>query len=133
MTQSGLCIFSSSKDKSKLKKESDSPDNVQGWLINVHSFRKEKNVAKKVVVDSKLKNTGRPESIHSVDSVDLDDLISANYTADMDDETDLPDLAHLDIIDDSTEDFWNLNQTDETTSSFNSGFNELITKVRKKT
>jgi hypothetical protein len=44
-----------------------------------------------------------------VDSVNLDELINANYTADMDDETDLPDLANLDIIDDSTEDFWNLN------------------------
>ncbi|CAO3703751.1 unnamed protein product [Rhizopus stolonifer] len=91
MTQSGLCIFNSFKDKSKLKKESDSPDNVQGWLINVHSFRKEKNDAEKVVVDSMLKNSSRPESIHSVDSVNLDDLISANYTADMDDETNLSD------------------------------------------
>ncbi|KAI9282225.1 hypothetical protein BY458DRAFT_169099 [Sporodiniella umbellata] len=68
----------------------------------------------------------RAESIHSIDSVDLDDLINANYTTDMGDETDLPDLAYLDIIDDSTEDFWNLNLSDEATSSSDNEFNEFM-------
>jgi hypothetical protein len=38
----------------------------------------------------------------------LDELINANFTGDMDDETDLPDLADLDL-DDSTDDFWKMN------------------------
>jgi hypothetical protein len=50
---------------------------------------------------------GRPGSIASEDSVNLDELINANYTVDMDDETDLPDLAALEL-DDSTDDFWKL-------------------------
>ncbi|OBZ82111.1 hypothetical protein A0J61_09838, partial [Choanephora cucurbitarum] len=54
----------------------------------------------------KSKN-GRAGSITSEDSVNLDDLINANFTTDMDDETDLPDLADLDL-DDSTDDFWKL-------------------------
>lgn len=63
-----------------------------------------------ISVEKTKRSDGRPESVHSVDSVNLDELINANYTVDMDDETDLTDLANLDIIDDSTEDFWNLNQ-----------------------
>lgn len=39
--------------------------------------------------------------------MNLDELISANFTADMDDETDLPDLAALDL-DDSVEEFWKM-------------------------
>jgi hypothetical protein len=53
--------------------------------------------------------TNAPErrtSLSSEGSVDLDDLIKANYTSDVDDETDLPDLANLDLDDDSKEDFW---------------------------
>jgi hypothetical protein len=46
-------------------------------------------------------------SIGSEDSVNLDELINANFTADMDDETDLPFLASLDL-DDSREDFWKI-------------------------
>lgn len=52
---------------------------------------------------------GRPGSITSEDSVNLEELINANFTADMDDETDLPDLADLDL-DDSTDDFWKLDK-----------------------
>jgi hypothetical protein len=50
---------------------------------------------------------GRPESIASEDSVNLEELINANPTCDMDDETDLSDLAALDL-DDSTDDFWKM-------------------------
>ncbi|KAG0165774.1 hypothetical protein DFQ28_002813 [Apophysomyces sp. BC1034] len=56
---------------------------------------------------------GRPESIASIsseDSVNLEELINANFTEDVDDETDLPDLAGLDL-DDSTEDFWKMDNT----------------------
>lgn len=63
-----------------------------------------------IPLEKSKRTDGRPESIHSVDSVNLDELINANYTADMEDETDLTDLANLDIIDDSTEDFWKVNQ-----------------------
>ncbi|KAL0582057.1 hypothetical protein ABG067_008344, partial [Albugo candida] len=55
----------------------------------------------------KKNKNGRPGSIASEDSVNLDELINANYTVDMDDETDLPDLAALEL-DDSTDDFWKL-------------------------
>ncbi|KAG1145938.1 hypothetical protein G6F37_011567 [Rhizopus arrhizus] len=132
MTQaSGLFVFNGFKDK----KETSS---VKGWLMNVHSFRDTKNADSVlnivdadnncISIEQTKRKDGRPESIRSVDSVNLDELINANYTADMDDETDLPDLANLDIIDDSTEDFWNLNPVDETASSFDGGFNEFVTK-----
>ena len=54
---------------------------------------------------------GRANSITSEDSVNLDKLIDANYTVDMDDETDLPDLAALEL-DDSADDFWKLDVRD---------------------
>lgn len=50
----------------------------------------------------------RPSSLASIgseDSVNLDELINANFTTDMDDETDLSALASLEL-DDSNEDFW---------------------------
>ncbi|CAO3647638.1 unnamed protein product [Mucor hiemalis] len=46
-------------------------------------------------------------SISSEDSISLEELINANYTADMDDETDLPALSSLDL-DDSSDDFWKM-------------------------
>jgi hypothetical protein len=49
-------------------------------------------------------------SLASEDSVNLDDLIKANFTLDMDDETDLPNLANLDLGDDSKEDFWKMDK-----------------------
>lgn len=61
---------------------------------------------------SASQKTTRPLSISSIsseDSVNLDELIKANYTSDMDDETDLPDLATLDL-DDSDEEFWKLDE-----------------------
>ncbi|RCI03364.1 hypothetical protein CU098_012169 [Rhizopus stolonifer] len=147
MTQSpGLRFFNGLKDKQKktTKESTESPDNVQGWLMSVHSFdkddKKEENGDADIllnIVDAdnnsipleKSKRTdGRPESIHSVDSVNLDELINANYTADMEDETDLTDLANLDIIDDSTEDFWKVNQNEEMLDTFDSGFNDYMTK-----
>ncbi|KAF7723153.1 hypothetical protein EC973_002335 [Apophysomyces ossiformis] len=57
---------------------------------------------------------GRPGSIASIsseDSVNLEELINANFTEDVDDETDLPDLAGLEL-DDSTEDFWKMDNAD---------------------
>ncbi|KAG1541059.1 hypothetical protein G6F46_011630 [Rhizopus delemar] len=132
MTQaSGLFVFNGFKDK----KETSS---VKGWLMNVHSFRDTENAESVlnivdadnncISIEQTKRKDGRPGSIRSVDSINLDELINANYTADMDDETDLPDLANLDIIDDSTEDFWKLNSVDETASSFDGGFNEFVTK-----
>lgn len=52
----------------------------------------------------------RPTSLASIssrDSINLDELINANFTTDMDDETDLTALAALDL-DDSNEDFWKI-------------------------
>ncbi|KAI9250287.1 hypothetical protein BY458DRAFT_524939 [Sporodiniella umbellata] len=46
----------------------------------------------------------------------------------MEDETDLSELANLDIIDDSTPDFWNLNPKEESLESFDNGFNEYLNK-----
>ncbi|KAI7896697.1 uncharacterized protein EV154DRAFT_491884 [Mucor mucedo] len=90
------------------------PDNVQGWLMNLHPYRdpSDKN---SIIVDADNnsipietgRRKGRPGSIASEDSVNLDELINANFTGDMDDETDLPDLAALDL-DDSAEDFWKM-------------------------
>ncbi|KAI8362711.1 hypothetical protein EDC96DRAFT_221779 [Choanephora cucurbitarum] len=91
-------------------------DNVEGWLLNVHTYRDPTGLEPvRSIVDAdnnsiptqmRVKN-GRAGSITSEDSVNLDDLINANFTTDMDDETDLPDLADLDL-DDSTDDFWKL-------------------------
>lgn len=47
-------------------------------------------------------------SLGSTDSANLDDLIRNNCVAQVDDETDLPDLADLDL-DDSADDFWKMN------------------------
>ena len=41
--------------------------------------------------------------------MNLDELIKANYTSDMDDETSLPDLAGLEL-DDSDEEFWKMDE-----------------------
>lgn len=52
----------------------------------------------------------RPSSLASIsseDSVNLEDLINANFTTDMDDETDLSALASLEL-DDSKEEFWKI-------------------------
>ncbi|CDS12144.1 hypothetical protein LRAMOSA04339 [Lichtheimia ramosa] len=96
-------------------KETDrTPSNVHGWLMNVHGYREpsepyDNNM--RIPVSASQKTT-RPLSISSIsseDSVNLDELIKANYTSDMDDETDLPDLATLDL-DDSDEEFWKLDE-----------------------
>ncbi|KAG0171288.1 hypothetical protein DFQ30_001187 [Apophysomyces sp. BC1015] len=50
---------------------------------------------------------GSMSSVSSEDSVNLDDLINANFTVAMDDETDLPELSTLDL-DDSKDNFWNV-------------------------
>lgn len=67
-----------------------------------------------IPVDHRRIRKGRPESISSIsseDSINLDELINANFTVDVDEETDLPDLADLDL-DDSTEDFWKMDVSD---------------------
>ncbi|CEP11403.1 hypothetical protein [Parasitella parasitica] len=104
------------------------PDNVQGWLMNVETPN---NIA--TIVDAEnnsipiehIRNSksGRPGSITSEDSVNLDELINANFTADMDDETDLPNLADLGL-DDSNDDFWKMEKND-TVSSLNIGLDEF--------
>ena len=63
-----------------------------------------------IPVERQPLKAGRPASIASVsstDSINLDDLIKNNYTEKVDDETDLPNLAGLDL-DDSTDDFWKM-------------------------
>ncbi|KAI7876948.1 hypothetical protein K492DRAFT_239474 [Lichtheimia hyalospora FSU 10163] len=96
-------------------KETDrAPSNVHGWLMGVHGCREpsaqyDNNM--RIPIPASQKTT-RPLSISSIsseDSVNLDELIKANYTSDMDDETDLPDLATLDL-DDSDEEFWKLDE-----------------------
>ncbi|KAI9476387.1 MAG: hypothetical protein EXX96DRAFT_577019 [Benjaminiella poitrasii] len=112
------------------------PDNVEGWLMNVHTYNKPENTMTTTVtiVDAdnnsipteKNRNNkhGRANSIASEDSINLDDLIKDNFTGDMDDETDLPDLANLDL-DDSTEEFWKLDNNDMI-SSLDSEFDDFL-------
>ncbi|CAO3673229.1 unnamed protein product [Rhizopus microsporus] len=144
MTQSSsLRFFGNFRDKKPTKEttENKSPDNVQGWLMNVHSFQREDKQQEnndivnivdadnnRIPIEKTKRKDGRPESIASEDSVNLEELINANYTADMDDETDLLDLADLNLIDDSADDFWQLNKTTETLNSFDSGYNDYVAK-----
>ncbi|KAI7872899.1 hypothetical protein BDF14DRAFT_1877362 [Spinellus fusiger] len=107
--------------------------NVHGWLMNVPGYRQD-SVQSDPLTDRQVLNSltslsslnptspsllpslnsmsGRRRastvSDASEDSINLEDLIKANFTADMDDETDLSNLADLDL-DDSTEDFWKMN------------------------
>ncbi|KAI8997054.1 hypothetical protein BDB01DRAFT_16848 [Pilobolus umbonatus] len=89
--------------------------NVHGWLMDVPGYSDYSNsTIISPLNDSTLSHNkkGRPLSSLSTSSeysVDLDDLISANFTTDMIDETDLPDLASLEL-DDSNEDFWKVKQ-----------------------
>ncbi|OAD72342.1 hypothetical protein PHYBLDRAFT_159129 [Phycomyces blakesleeanus NRRL 1555(-)] len=74
-----------------------------------------------IETNSRHRRQGRPESISSIgseDSVDLQDLINANFTVDMDDETNLTDLAELGLED--SEDFL---KTYEVSSKENKGVN----------
>ncbi|KAI9272779.1 hypothetical protein BDA99DRAFT_499196 [Phascolomyces articulosus] len=107
--------------------------NVHGWLMNVPGYREEReqkeystttttttstivdqdNNGIPIVKSSKGLANGRPESISSVssgDSVNLGDLIKNNFTVQVDDETDLPNLADLDL-DDSADDFWKMSDS----------------------
>ncbi|CDH53314.1 predicted protein [Lichtheimia corymbifera JMRC:FSU:9682] len=96
-------------------KETDrTPSNVDGWLMGVHGYREpsapyDNNMRISVPASQKAARPLSISSISSEDSVNLDELIKANYTSDMDDETDLPDLAALDL-DDSDEEFWKLDE-----------------------
>lgn len=53
-------------------------------------------------------------SISSEDSINLEELISANFTTDMEDETDLSALSALDL-DDSNEEFWKMDNVNTLT------------------
>ncbi|KAI9280083.1 hypothetical protein BY458DRAFT_501316 [Sporodiniella umbellata] len=79
--------------------------NVHGWLMNVPNYHRQQ----KVSTDSQeTKQAKRPTSVASVasdDSVNLDELISVNFTTSMEEELDLSDLSLLDL-DDSKESFW---------------------------
>ncbi|CDH58570.1 predicted protein [Lichtheimia corymbifera JMRC:FSU:9682] len=102
-------------------------DNVQGWLMNVPGYRQQHATTtlnnnsstlvdadnNSIPVERQPLKPGRPASIASVsstDSINLDELIKNNYTEKVDDETDLPNLAGLDL-DDSTDDFWKMDDT----------------------
>ncbi|KAI8992601.1 hypothetical protein BDB01DRAFT_778995 [Pilobolus umbonatus] len=151
MTQSPtLRFFKAFRDKPKTvpNPKPDSPppgqDNVEGWLLSVHNYRDnhispinnnsteiQYNIVDAdnncIPTENSWHKKGRPGSIASEDSVNLEELINANFTVDMDDETDLPDLADLDL-DDSTDDFWKL-ESAESLSTLDKGFNEFITKT----
>ncbi|KAI9312974.1 hypothetical protein BX666DRAFT_791924 [Dichotomocladium elegans] len=91
--------------------------NVHGWLMGVHGYSHNERDARydtqvmsvSVVGKSTPRRPLSMTSISSEDSVNLDDLIKANYASDMDEETNLPDLADLDL-DDSDEEFWKLDE-----------------------
>ncbi|CAO0803517.1 unnamed protein product [Mucor circinelloides] len=87
---------------------------VHGWLMDVPGYRENYRNQREIMLhdDSKQfinpSRRERPSSLASIgseDSVNLDELINANFTTDMDDETDLSALASLEL-DDSNEDFW---------------------------
>ncbi|KAI9315511.1 hypothetical protein BX666DRAFT_1878744 [Dichotomocladium elegans] len=100
--------------------------NVRGWLMNVPGYRQDgKGRDGKEDHDIMSRDNGlrdhdtlhlrraRSASINSIssnESVNLDELIKNNFTAQVDDETDLPNLADLDL-DDSADDFWKLDNT----------------------
>ncbi|KAL7321660.1 hypothetical protein PS15m_001406 [Mucor circinelloides] len=146
MTQSpSLRFFSSFKGGASNKQQpkvpveqeaTNQPDNVQGWLMNVESYHREPQ-SMVTIVDAdnnsipiehvRNDRSGRPGSIASEDSVNLDELINANFTVDMDDETDLPDLADLDL-DDSNDDFWKLEKND-TISNLTTGFDDFSKSI----
>ncbi|KAG2236497.1 hypothetical protein INT48_000797 [Thamnidium elegans] len=84
--------------------------NVHGWLMDVPGYKENYGNETRHLLDIHEGDETRPCSLLSIsseDSINLEELISANYTADMDDETDLPDLSALDL-DDSNEDFWKM-------------------------
>lgn len=86
---------------------------VHGWLLDVPGYSDDYiNDDILTMEDTHSHKKNRPLSSLSTSSeysVDLDDLINANFTTDMVDETDLPDLATLEL-DDSNEDFWKVKQ-----------------------
>ncbi|CAO3640571.1 unnamed protein product [Mucor fragilis] len=86
---------------------------VHGWLVDVPGYRENYRNQREIMnhddskqfVPSRKERPSSLASISSEDSVNLDELINANFTTDMDDETDLSALASLEL-DDSNEDFW---------------------------
>ncbi|KAI8641212.1 hypothetical protein BD408DRAFT_219818 [Parasitella parasitica] len=92
-----------------------SNNHVHGWLKDVPGYRENYRNQREMMQQDDSKNFVSPQkerpsslaSISSADSINLDDLINANFTTDMDDETDLSALASLEL-DDSNEDFWKM-------------------------
>ncbi|KAI8341617.1 hypothetical protein EDC96DRAFT_522626 [Choanephora cucurbitarum] len=77
-------------------------DNVQDWLMDIPDY------PDNCLHVHSNKTRQRPCSIASIsseDSISLDELINANFTTNMADETDLTELAALEL-DDSKEEFW---------------------------
>ncbi|KAI8975359.1 hypothetical protein BDF20DRAFT_601319 [Mycotypha africana] len=105
----------------QVSKPSTHQSTVQGWLKSVRSYGQATtkdpisvpldvdNYSNLIDNDQTNDVKIRPGSLTSEDSVNLDELINANYTSDVDNETDLPDLGELDI-DDSVDDFWRLDK-----------------------
>ncbi|KAI8968298.1 hypothetical protein BDF20DRAFT_839420 [Mycotypha africana] len=78
---------------------------LSGQLFDIQNLDKTSNSSEAGI------NSHRPSSILSIsseDSVNLNDLINANYGTDMDEELELPNFALLDLVDDSSEEFWKL-------------------------
>ncbi|KAI8090208.1 uncharacterized protein B0P05DRAFT_584424 [Gilbertella persicaria] len=73
-------------------------DNVHGWLLDVPGYREN------------CRHEKEKKMASSEDSISLDELINANFTTNMADETDLPALASLEL-DDSKEEFWRVDNT----------------------
>ncbi|KAI8344713.1 hypothetical protein BC941DRAFT_409423 [Chlamydoabsidia padenii] len=91
-----------------LHETSSSPKHVHGWLLGVRGYESsQEEQPTNVIPDGYLQRRG---SSASEDSVDLEELIKANYTLNVDDETDLLDLATLDLDDDAKEDFWRMDK-----------------------
>ncbi|CAO3600916.1 unnamed protein product [Absidia cylindrospora] len=124
-------LYNYPSKNSRLDMPPSPPSTVRGWLMGVPGYResspdKHKNEQipqeqpqKQTIIGTSInsisngENMARRKSISSIaseDSVNLDDLIKANYTLDMDDETNLPNLSGLDL-DDSNEDFWKLDKS----------------------
>ncbi|KAI8888788.1 hypothetical protein K501DRAFT_329651 [Backusella circina FSU 941] len=131
-----LRFFNNFRNNKTSKKQEPDAGTVQGWLLNVHTYRDERrhssssetpylvDADNNCIAIATTTKEGCANSIVSEESVNLDELINNNFTTDMDDETDLPDLAKLEL-DDSKEDFWSL-EKGESFQSFDNGFHDYL-------
>lgn len=89
-----------------MKQQQTVTSHVHGWLMNVPNYRQDYSTVNNSHIEIKKERPMSVTSISSEDSVDLDELISVNYTTIMEEEeADLSVLSLLDL-DDSKEDFW---------------------------